>query len=97
MTLTIKCNPQVQYSITSALTDAPSTEKLISLKINDATNDPSKYLFFDDFSCEPSDCCKLEYSVLSDEGDINSVVASTEAVIGVDGTGQRYLNVVRRG
>ena len=34
--------------------------------------------------------------MISNEGDVNSVVPSTEAVIGIDNTGKRFLSVLRR-
>lgn len=46
--------------------------------INVFLDDPDYLYPFDDFSCEPSDCCKLTYSILFEDG---SEVPAADAVL----------------
>ena len=52
--------------IKSSLGELTEQERTIQLFLDDIPDDQKSRFEFDDFQCDPSDCCVLDYAVLDD-------------------------------
>lgn len=87
----IACNEYVDYHITSSLHDTTLEERTFSIYLDEIKNGRRVLYEFDNYDCEPSDCCLLDYSVVNDKNPL-AVVLTDEAEILKDlSTGKNQL------
>ena len=90
VSLIFSCNEFVDYKITSSLQALTQSERTINLFLDEIPNSSKARYGFDDFTCEPKDCCVIEdYSVLNDLSP-TAVVNDTEVEL-VRNVNKNYL------